>query len=107
MGLLTCLGVGWTLVDIGWPQLEQLCSVPHVPRVSDPPAGWPGHVLMALAEEAEIGKRKQAQSWSAFQFPACVMSANIPLARASHMTEFSVRGQDMGGHCKLQRQRYE
>ena len=104
MGLLTCLGVGWTLVDTGWPQLEQLCSVP---RVSDAPAVWPGHVLMALAEEAEIGKRKQAQSWSAFQSSACVMSANIPLARASHMTEFSVRGQDMGGHCKLHRQRYE
>lgn len=57
MDSLTGLGVGWLLTDLGWPQLEQLCSVA---RVSDPPAGQPEHVLMAPAEEAEIRKRKQA-----------------------------------------------
>ena len=57
MDLLTCLGIGWLLTDLGWPQLEQLCSVP---RVSDTLAGWPEHVLMALTEEAEIRRRNQA-----------------------------------------------
>ena len=54
---------------------------------------------MATAEEAEIRKRKRVPSWSAVQSSACVTSANTPLAQASHMTEFSVRGQDMGGHA--------
>lgn len=80
---------------IDWPPLEPLTPVSIA---SHPPAGQPGRVLLSQMSEAQ--KKANGSTHGLFH------SRLLPLVRASHKVEPSVKGQPrMGGHCKVTQQR--
>ena len=50
--------------------------------VFHPPEGVPGHVFMAMTEKQEC---EQVQLYSAFEASACIIFADIPITKVSHI----------------------
>lgn len=65
-----------------------------VPHVSHPfgPADHLEHVLLMVLTKVQAGGPSHA---SAFQASACIVSASVPLTKASHLAELKVKGEEV------------
>lgn len=81
------LWVSWPLADLGCHCVGQLGQLSSAPCASYPPPGTTRLPWAYLSHDS--GRSTKEQTLMAFQVITCVMSANISLAKASHMIEFN------------------